>query len=83
MAYTYLIINTHQPEQCEAMEADMDRIPDHLKGKDFYCTCPYGMHGYYLFVEAESSEEALNGLPPSLRLGDTRPQPIEVMRLPG
>jgi hypothetical protein len=82
MAQTYLIINTHEPEQCEPMEADMDRIPDQLKGKDFYCTCPHGQHGYYLFVDAESSDQAIETLPPSLRIGDTRAQALEVLRLP-
>ena len=82
MAQTYLIINTHAPDQCEPMEADMDRLPDELKGKDFYCTCPHGIHGYYLFVDAESSDKAIEHLPPSLRLGDTRAQAIELIRLP-
>ena len=82
MAQQYLIINTHEPEQCEPMEADMDKIPEQLKGKDFYCTCPHGQHGYYLFVEADSSDKAVDVLPPSLRLGDTRAQALEVLRLP-
>jgi hypothetical protein len=82
MAQTYLIVNNHEAEQCEAMEADMDRLPEQLKGKEFFCTCPHGVHGYYLFVDAESSDQAIDVLPPSFRLGDTRAQALEVIHLP-
>ena len=67
----YMLINHHAPEECEGMEADTDRLSPALRGADFYCTCPFGEHGYYMFLEGESSEEVLALIPPSLRGGGT------------
>jgi len=78
----YMVINSHTPEECEPMEADVGTIPAALKGKDFYCTCPFGEHGYYVFLEGDSTEEVLGLLPPSLRNGGrTRAVPYEVWQL--
>ena len=64
------------------MEASLDRIPEHLRGKDFHCTCPFGKHGFYMIVEGESSEHVVDGLPPELLTGNTRVEQLEVFRLP-
>jgi hypothetical protein len=80
---TYLIINEHRAEDCEPMEAGMDRLPEHLRGQDFYCTCPYGKHGFYMILEGESSEAAAGGLPPELLMGSARAGQLEVFKLPG
>ena len=78
----YMVINSHAPEECEGMEADTDKIPAALKGADFYCTCPFGEHAYYMFLEGESTEEILGLLPPSLREGGrTRAVPYEIWQL--
>ena len=77
----YIVINSHRPEQCEGMEADADHLPAALKGADFYCTCPFGEHAYYMFLEGGSSEEVLSLLPPSFRDGKTRAVPYDVWKL--
>ena len=79
---TCMAINEHTPEECEPMEAGLDRIPEHLRGKDFYCTCPFGKHGYYMIVDGETSELVVDGLPPELLTGTTRVERLEVFRLP-
>ena len=77
----YMVLNTHAPEQCEPMEADVDKIPPELKGQDFYCTCPGGEHAYYMFIEGDTSEQVLGLYPPSLKLGHTRAIPVESWHL--
>ncbi|MFN2545042.1 MAG: hypothetical protein ABR600_10820 [Actinomycetota bacterium] len=78
----YMILNSHSPEECEAMEADVDKLSPALKGADFYCTCPFGEHGYYMFLEGDSSGEVLGILPDSLRLGgSTRAVQYEIWQL--
>jgi hypothetical protein len=78
----YLLINSHTPEECEGMEVDADKLPPVLRGADFYCTCPFGEHGYYLFLEGDSSEEVMALVPPSLRGGGkTRAVQYEVWQL--
>lgn len=77
----YIIINTHTPEQCEAMEAGIPKLPPALKGKDFYCTCPGGVHGYFMFHEGDSSEEVLADFPEEVLLGNTKALVLEVFKL--
>lgn len=81
MAQAYIVINKHAPEECEPMDAGLDHLPEHLKGKAFYCTCPGGEHGFYMILEGESSEAVVQGLPPEWRPG-TRALPLETFRLP-
>ncbi|MFC5730821.1 MULTISPECIES: hypothetical protein [Nocardioides] len=82
MSQPYLVVNHHKPEECEALEPGFSRLPQHLIGKDFYCPCPYGEHSFYMIVEADSSEEVIQGLPPEFQPG-TRAVPIEILRLGG
>jgi hypothetical protein len=77
----YMILNTHEPEQCEPMEEDVDKLPPRIKGKDFYCTCPGGEHAYYMFIEGDTAEEIMSLLPPSLKLGRTRAVRVDVWQL--
>ena len=65
----YIVINEHEPERCEPMEAGLDHLPEHLIGLEFYCTCPAGRHGFFLFVEGETAEEVIRGLPVEWRPG--------------
>jgi hypothetical protein len=44
----YMVINEHDPEQCAAMEAGIPKLSPELKGTDFHCTCPGGVHGYFM-----------------------------------
>ncbi|HJU81700.1 MAG TPA: hypothetical protein VJ796_08105 [Acidimicrobiia bacterium] len=81
MTQNYMVINKHQPEDCEPMDAGISRVGEHLKGKDFYCTCPFGEHGFYMILEGTSSEEVIEGLPVEWRKG-TRALALEVFRIP-
>lgn len=77
----YMVINEHSPEQCEAMEEGLPKLPPHLKGADFYCTCPGGVHGYYMILEGDSTEEVLGGMPDELKLGSTKALALEIFKL--
>ena len=77
----FMVLNTHEAEDCEKMEADVASLPSELKGKDFYCTCPAGEHAYYMFVEGDSAEAVLRLYPASLKLGKTRAVPVDVWQL--
>src|ERR671918_563483 len=59
----YIVINEHSPDQCSAMEAAIPKLPPELKGTDFYCTCPGGVHGYFMIFEGDSAEEVLGIVP--------------------
>lgn len=74
----FMVLNTHAPEECEPMEADVDSLAPPVKGSDFYCTCPHGEHAYYMFLEGETGEQVLGMLPPSLKLGKTRAVGVDV-----
>jgi hypothetical protein len=77
----YMVINEHAPEDCGAMEAGIPRLPLELKGADFYCTCPGGVHGYFMIREGDSAEEVLAPLPDEMKLGTTKALVLEVFKL--
>lgn len=77
----FYVVNEHSAEDCEPMEDVMERLPALVRGKDFYCTCPAGVHGYVMYLEGDTSEEIISGLPPEWRKG-TRAIPVEVFKLP-
>lgn len=68
---TYILQNTHRPEECEALgqEAQENPAPISLKGTQFLCTCPGGLHGAVFAVEARSEAEALAIVGPKFRAG--------------
>jgi hypothetical protein len=77
----YIVLNTHSPDECEPMEADVASVGPELKGKDFMCTCPAGEHAWFMILEGETAEQVLSHFPPSLKIGKTRAVPLEVMHL--
>jgi hypothetical protein len=77
----YIVLNTHTPQECEPMKADLTRIGPELKGATLMCTCPDGEHGYYLVLEGETAEQVLGSVPASLKLGKTRAVRLQVMDL--
>jgi hypothetical protein len=77
----YMVINEHDPEQCSAMEAGIPKLPPELKGTDFYCTCPGGVHGYFMIQEGDSAEEVLALLPNEMKLGSTKALVLEIFKL--
>lgn len=66
---TFMITCDHNPEDCEAMSKELELLgaPDFIKGRDFYCSCPFGHHAGWIKVEGESKESLLAGLPPIFR----------------
>ena len=75
-----MVVNHHDPEDCEAIGQGLERPPARLKGKAFYCPCAYGEHAFYMILEGTSAGEVLTSLPPSMRPGTTAVQ-IEVLAL--
>ena len=78
---TYMVINDHSPEDCGAMEAGLPNLTPELKGTDFYCTCPGGVHGYFMILTGDSAEEVLANLPRELKMGSTKALVLEVFKL--
>jgi hypothetical protein len=64
------------------MDAGIEKIGPHLEGRDFYCTCPFGEHAFYMILEGDSSESVIAGLPVEWRPG-TRAVPLEIFNLGG
>jgi hypothetical protein len=81
MAQPYIVINRHAPEDCEPMDAGIEKIGPHLKGRYFFCTCTFGEHAFYMILEGNSSESVISGLPPEWRPW-TRAVPLEIFKLP-
>ena len=79
MAQTFILVNEHRPEDCAAMDADSPFAPE-LKGKEFYCSCPYGVHGFFILAEGDSAEQVMGFLPPTFRPG-TKAQALEVFHI--
>jgi hypothetical protein len=77
----YMVINEHGPEHCDAMEAGIPKLSSELKGTDFYCTCPGGVHGYFMIREGDSAEEVLGLLPDEMKLGSTKALVLETFKL--
>ena len=68
MAQKYMVVNRHEPDYCEPMEAALTHLPDHLVGQELFCPCPYGEHGYYMILEGESSEAVIEMHPQHQRM---------------
>ena len=78
---TYIVVNKHRAEECLPMDAGIGRISPRLRGQTFYCSCPYGEHGFYMILEGSSAEDVIGDLPGEWRPG-TRAIPLELFRLP-
>ncbi|HEY3005717.1 MAG TPA: hypothetical protein VGJ44_25450 [Kribbellaceae bacterium] len=68
---TYIMQNTHRPEDCQALgeEALAYPLPASLKGQPFLCTCPSGTHGGVFAVQADDEADALALVGPKFRAG--------------
>jgi hypothetical protein len=77
----YMVVNEHGPEHCDVMEAGIPKLSSKLKGTEFYCTCPGGLHGYFMIREGDSAEEVLALLPDEMKLGSTKALVLEVFKL--
>jgi hypothetical protein len=77
---SYIVVNSHTPEECEPMEVVIDHLPVHLRGQDFICTCAEGPHGFYMLVEGQTAEQVIQGLPSVWRKGSAA-YPVEIFHL--
>jgi hypothetical protein len=68
---TYILQNTHRPEECESLAEEAQALPAPLsmKGTPLLCTCPSGAHGAVFTVQADSEAEALAMVGPKFRAG--------------
>jgi hypothetical protein len=66
---TFIITCEHKAQECAEMDREMQEVgvANAIKGKDFFCSCPYGHHGGWVAVEGESAEAILVSLPPVFR----------------
>ncbi|MBI1885486.1 MAG: hypothetical protein HYS09_04115 [Chloroflexi bacterium] len=66
MAQYLLHCREHTDAECEEMNKEFESydVPEGLKGRDFYCSCPHGVHGGWMVVEASSADAALPLMPP-------------------
>ncbi len=78
----FYVTNEHTPEECDPMEPSMERLPPLVRGQDFYCTCPAGVHGFVMFLEGDTAADIMEGLPAEWRKG-TRAIEVDLMKLPG
>lgn len=65
----FIITCEHRAEECQELDQEMQTlgVAEVIKGKDFFCSCPYGYHGGWVTVEGDSSEAILQALPPVFR----------------
>ena len=68
---TYILHNTHQPEECQGLGEAAFASPwsASLKGTPFLCTCPSGSHGGIFAVQADDEASALALVDPKFRAG--------------
>ncbi len=65
----FVITCEHKAEECDALSAELESLgtPAIIKGRDFFCSCPYGHHGGWVAVEAVSAADILSSLAPLFR----------------
>lgn len=68
---TYILHNTHKPEDCQKLNEAISTHPwsASLKGIQFLCFCPSGTHGGIFAVDAEDEAAALAMVDPVFRSG--------------
>ena len=69
MMAQYILTCEHEASECEAIEREFQDLgtPEVMKGRDFFCSCPFGHHGGWVTLESESADAVLAALPPLLR----------------
>lgn len=74
-----MLVNEHNAEDCARMDPSGPFAPD-LKGREFYCTCPYGAHGFFIVAEGDSGEQVMGFLPREFQKG-TKVLAVEVFHI--
>jgi hypothetical protein len=61
-----MITSDHTADECKDIEDELDKvgIAEAIKGYDFHCSCPYGHHGGWVVVEADTAEAVRVTFPP-------------------
>lgn len=69
MAKILLECGSHSQAECEEMSRELEElgVPEVLKGTEFACSCPFGVHGGWGVVEAPDEKAALAGFGPANR----------------
>jgi hypothetical protein len=62
----FIITCEHTEAECAELDREMQAVgvADVIKGRDFFCSCPYGHHGGWVEVEGESAKAIQASLPP-------------------
>jgi hypothetical protein len=78
----FIITCEHTAEECEEIDREMQAVgvAEVMKGRDFFCSCPYGHHGGWVEVEGDSAEAIHASLPPVFR-SHSRVFQVEAVRL--
>jgi hypothetical protein len=65
----FMLICEHPAEDCEPISREQQDLgtPVAIKDRDFFCSCPYGVHNGWVVVEGDDSESILASLPPLFR----------------
>jgi len=63
---TFIISCEHTETECRDLDREMQAVgvADVIKGRDFFCSCPFGHHGGWVAVEGESADAVRRSLPP-------------------
>jgi hypothetical protein len=66
---TFIVTCEHTEEECAELDKEMADIgvAEIMKGKDFYCSCPFGHHGGWIAVEGDDANAIKESLPPVFR----------------
>jgi hypothetical protein len=62
----FIITCEHTEEECAEIDRELQSVgvAEVMKGRDFFCSCPYGHHGGWVEVEGETEEAIHSSLPP-------------------
>ena len=65
----FIITCEHDAGECADLDCEMQDVgvAEVIKGRDFFCSCPYGYHGGWVAVEGQSADGILASLPPVFR----------------
>jgi hypothetical protein len=77
----FIITCEHKAEECAELERELQEAgpAEIIKGKDFFCSCPYGYHGGWVAVEGDDADVILASLPPVFR-SHARVHHVEAIR---
>ncbi len=65
----FILTCEHQASECDSLNQELEALgtPAVIKGRDFFCSCPYGHHGGWIAVEGDDPDAVLASLGPIFR----------------